>query len=115
MAKIGHHADYSLCKMGSLGQKLKMPKSCEKRFYEHFTVVCKKLLGKTPNIRKMRAFENGQKWPPRKGYSLCKMGSLGQKLNIPKGAKNDSTTTLQLWCAKKPLQKTPNVRKMRAF
>ena len=52
---------YSLCKMVSLGQKLKMPKRCEKQFYEHNrVVVCKKPLPKTPCIRKMRAF---WKWP----------------------------------------------------
>ena len=48
---------YSLCKMVSLGQKLKMPKTCEKRFYKNITVVlCKKPLEKTPNIREMRRF-----------------------------------------------------------
>ena len=44
---------YSPCKMVSLGQKLKMPKRCEKRFYDHIrVVVCKKPLKKTLNIRK---------------------------------------------------------------
>ena len=39
--------------MVSLGQKLKMPKTCEKRFYKNIRVVlCKKPLQKTPNIRK---------------------------------------------------------------
>ena len=61
--KIGHlakaiaHASkgYSLCKMVSLGQKLKMPKTCEKPFYKNIKVVlCKKPLEKTPNIRAMR-------------------------------------------------------------
>ena len=48
---------YSLCKMVSLGQKLKIPKRCEKRLYDHNrVVVCKKPLQKTPIIRKMRAF-----------------------------------------------------------
>ena len=63
--KIGHlekaiaHAckGYSLCKMVSLGQKLKIPKTCEKRFYKNIGVVlCKKPLQKTPNIREMRPF-----------------------------------------------------------
>ena len=36
---------YSPCKMLSLGQKLKMPKMWEKRFYDHIeVVVCKKPL-----------------------------------------------------------------------
>ena len=48
---------YSLSKMVSLGQKLKMPKTCEKRFYKNIRVVlCKKRLKKTPNIREMRRF-----------------------------------------------------------
>ena len=48
---------YSLCKMVSLGQKLKMPKRCEKRYYEHIrVVVSKKPLQKTPNIRKRKTF-----------------------------------------------------------
>ena len=48
---------YRLCKVATLGQKLKMPKTCEKRFYNHIrVVVCKKRLGKTLNIGKMRAF-----------------------------------------------------------
>ena len=43
--------------MVSLGQKLKWPKTCEKRFYEHIRVVlCKKPLMKAPNIKEMRAF-----------------------------------------------------------
>ena len=48
---------YRLCKMVSLGQKFKWPKTCEKRFYKHVRVVlCKKPLEKTPNIPEMRPF-----------------------------------------------------------
>ena len=40
--------------MVSLGQKLKMPKKCEKPSYKIVRVVlCKKPLEKTPNIRKI--------------------------------------------------------------
>ena len=28
-------------------------------------------------FKKLEHFENGQKWPQCKGYSPCKMGSLG--------------------------------------
>ena len=60
MAKNGHNAKaytISPCKILSLGQKRKLPKTCEKRFYKHFKVVlCKKRLEKTANIRKMRGF-----------------------------------------------------------
>ena len=43
--------------MVSLGQKLKMPKTCEKHIYKNIRVVlCKKPLEKTPNIREMSQF-----------------------------------------------------------
>ena len=52
---------YSPWKMVILDQKLKRPKTCEKRFYYHISNVAgKKPLEKTLNIRKMRAF---LKWP----------------------------------------------------
>ena len=51
--KIGHHAckRYSLCKIITLGQKLKFQKTCQNPFYKSFKVVlCKKPLQKTLNI-----------------------------------------------------------------
>ena len=57
--KIGHHAckGYSLCKILTLGQKLKFQKTCQNPFYKSFRVVlCKKPLQKTLNIREMRPF-----------------------------------------------------------
>ena len=48
---------YSLCKIVSLGQKLEMPKPCEKPFYKNIRVVLwKKLLQKTPDIWEIRQF-----------------------------------------------------------
>jgi len=48
---------YGLCKIVSLGQKMKMPKTCENPFYKDIRVVLwKKLLEKTPNILEMREF-----------------------------------------------------------
>ena len=94
--KIGHlakamaHAKaiYSLWKMVSLGQKLKMPKTCEKPFHKNIRdVLCKKPLQKTPNIREMSYFKNRPSckgYSPCKGYSLWKMVTLGQKLKMPK-------------------------------
>jgi len=44
---------YSPCKILSLGQKMKFPKTCEKRFYKHIKVVlCKRQLEKAAHIRK---------------------------------------------------------------
>ena len=57
--KIGHHAckGYSLCKILTLGQKLKFQKTCQNPFYKSFRVVlCKKPLQKTLNTREMRPF-----------------------------------------------------------
>ena len=48
---------YSPCKILSLGQKIKMPKTWEKRLDKHIKVaLCKKRMIKTASIRKMRAF-----------------------------------------------------------
>ena len=93
---------YSPCKILTSGQKLKLPKTWQKSLYKHIRVVlCKKWLQKTANIWEMGAF---WKWP--------KMGTLqrlqpmqnnhfGSKIkNAKKGAKNDSTTTLELLCSK---------------
>ena len=53
LLKIGHLAKAIV----SLGQKLKKPKTCEKRFYKNIRVVlCKKPFEKTPNIREMKRF-----------------------------------------------------------
>ena len=106
--------------MVSFGQKLKMPKTCKKAIYKRLRVVlCKKPLEKiptiqkmrqekTPNIRKMRRF-----WKlalsPWKGYSRCKMISLGQNIKKPLYKK-----TRVVLC-KKPRAKTPNIREKRLF
>ena len=44
-------------------------------------------------------FENGQKWPQCKGYSPCKILSLGKKKCL-KPTKNLSRNTLELFNAK---------------
>ena len=57
--KIGHHAckGYSLCKILTLGQKLKFQKTCQNPFYKSFRVVlCEKPLQKTLNTREKRPF-----------------------------------------------------------
>ena len=64
--------------------------------------VRKTALKKHQILQKLLEFENR---PSCKGYSLCKMVSLGQKLKMPKHAKNDSTRTLELLCAKKRSKK----------
>ena len=121
--------------MVTLGQELKMQKHMLKTFLQDIAVVlCRKRLQKTSNIRKMRPFENWQKWPPSKGYItfakwslwvknwavvLCikRLQKTAQKLKMQK-TKNMLQTFLQdiaVVLCKKRLQKTANIRKMRPF
>ena len=104
---------YRLCKMVSLGENFKWPKTREKRFYKDARVLlCKKPLEKTPNIREMRPFKIQ---PSCKGYRLCKMVSLGQKLKWPKTCEKRFCKLVRVVLCKKSLQKTPNIREMRPF
>ena len=92
-----------LCKMVSLAQKLKWPKTSEKRFCKHVRVVlCKKPLEKSPNIQKWDHFEN---WPSSKAYRLCKMVSLAQKLTWPKTCEKRFYKHVRVVLCKKPLKK----------
>ena len=68
---------YSFCKMLTLGQKLKFKNTCEKRLLNNIRVVLCKI-----TLQKTQGFENRKNWSQRKGYSLCKMVSLGQKLKF---------------------------------
>ena len=76
----------SLCKMVSLGHKLKLPKICEKRLFKDNAVGVMQKTGSKKHLifEKWDDSKNGQKWPLCMGYSLCKMVSLGQKLKSPK-------------------------------
>ena len=50
---------YSHWKMVNLGQKIKLPKTCEKRFYKHITdVLCKNGSKKQLIFEKWDDFEN---------------------------------------------------------
>ena len=105
---------YRPCKMVSLGQKFKMPQTCEKPFYRNVTVVLrKKPLEKTPNIREMRPFWKSPM--SGKGYRPCKMVSLGQKLKMPKTCEKPFYRNIRVVLRKKPVKKKPNIREMRPF
>ena len=57
MATMQNTQNNCPCKILSLGEKIKLPKTCETRFYKHVKVgVCKKRIEETVNIRKLRAF-----------------------------------------------------------
>ena len=50
----------------------------------HYSCIMQKTAPKPLIFEKWDSFENLQKWPQCKAYSLCKMVSLGQKLKMPK-------------------------------
>ena len=123
--KLGHLAKaithekaiYSLCKMVSFGQKLKMPKHAKNRSKRTLKLFCAKNSSKKNQIfEKWDKFENR---PSCKGYSLCigyslcKMVSLGQKVKMPKTCEKPFYKNIKVVVCKTPLAKTPNIRQMR--
>ena len=107
---------YRLCKIVTLGQKLKMHKNMLKTFLQHIADVYAKNGSKKQLIfEKWEHFENCQKWPPSKGYSLSKIVTLGQKLKMHKNMLKTFLQHIAVVLCKKRLQKTANIRKIRAF
>ena len=107
---------YSHWKGVSLAQKVKMPKRCENHSTTTLQLLCARSRSKKHLIfEKWENFENGQNWPWWKGYSLCKIVNLAQKLKIQKKWEKRLYDHIRVVVCKKPLQKTPNIRKMRAF
>ena len=104
---------HSLCKIVTLAQKLKMQKNMLKTFLQHIAVVlCKKNGSKNRLIfEKWDYFENCQKWPPSKGYSLCKIVTFAQKLKMQKNMLKRFYITLQLVYVKNGSKKQLRVEK----
>ena len=115
--KIGHHAckGYSPCKILTFSQKLKLKKTCQNPFYKSFTVVlCKKTFPEnTKYSRNEIIFKTGHH--ACKGYSPCKILTFAQKLKFKKTCQNPFYKSFTVVLCKKPLQKTLNIREMRAF
>ena len=106
---------YSLCKILNLGQKFKLPKTCQNRFCKLIrNILCKTPLQKTPNIPEMRRFWNR---PSCKGYrlcmGLCKILNLSQRFKLPKTCQNRFCKLIKNILCKTPLEKTPNIPEMR--
>ena len=107
---------YSLCKMVSLRQKIKLPKTCVKRLQKHITAVLFKTRSKKHLIfEKWDDFENRQKWPPCKGYSLSKMVSLRQNIKLPQTCVKRLYKHITFVLCKRRLEKTANIRKIGRF
>ena len=156
--------------MVSLAQKFKWLKTCEKRLYKRVRVVlCKKTAGKNTkysrnetiwkigHLAKARDFAKWSVWvknskgqtrskndststlelfcaknrlkkhqifekwdhlenrPSWKGYRLCKMVSLAQKVKMPKRCEKRFYKHVRVVLCKKLHEKTPNIREMRPF
>ena len=71
---------------GQFGSKIKNAKSMRKTAVEaHYSCFMQKTAQKKQIIfEKWDHFENWQKWPQCKGYSLCKMVSFDQKFKMRK-------------------------------
>ena len=108
---------YRFFKMVSLVQKLKWPKTCAKRVFKKTKVLCKNPLEKNEIFEKWDDFENPPSckgYGPCKGCSPCKMFTFKSKIKMSKNmrktvVKEDKSSV------EKPLEKTPNIRKMRRF
>ena len=107
---------YSL-QSGQFGSKIKIAKSMRKTAVEaHYSCIMQKNCSKKQLIfEKSHHFENWQKGPQCKGYSLCKMVSLGQKLKMPKTCDKRFYKHIRLVLCKKRLQKAANIWEMRPF
>ena len=115
--KIGHRTckGYSPCKILTLAQKLKFQNTCQNPFYKSFRVV---FVQKTaPKTTKYSRNESILKIGHHacKGYSPCKILTLAQKLKFQKTCQNPFCKSFRVVLCKKPLQKTVNIREMRAF
>ena len=76
---------HSLCKMVSLGQKLKMPKTCDKRLYKHIRLVlCKKRLQKPANVWEVRPLWELAKTATMQWLWPLQSGQFRSKIKIAK-------------------------------
>ena len=66
-------------------------------------------------LEKGEHFENGQKWPPSKGYRLYKIVTLGQKLKMHKNMLKRFYNTLRLFYAKNGSKKHLILEKSKQF
>ena len=97
------------------GSKIKIPKNMSKSILQIIYSCC---VQKTaPKNTKYSKNESILKidHPACKGYSPCKILTLAQKLKFQKPCQNPFYKSFTVVLCKKPLQKTPNIREIRAF
>ena len=107
---------YSLWKIVSFAQKLKMAKTCENDSTSTLQLFYAKNGSKKPLIfEKWDHLENWQKWPLSIGYGLYKMASWAQKLKMRKICAKRLYKNFTVALCKNLLQKTANIREMSPF
>ena len=114
--KIGHHAckGYSSCKIVTLPQKLKFQKTSKSIVEIIWSCSVQKTAPKnTKYSRNESILKIGHH--ACKGYSPCKILTLAQKLKFQITCQNPFYKSFGVVLCKKPLQKTLNIREMRAF
>ena len=115
--KIGHHAckRYSPCKILTLAGKLKFQKNMSKSILKMIKScsVQKTARKNTKYSRNESILKIGHH--ACKGYSPCKILTLAPKLKFKKTCQNPFFKSFTVVLCKKPLQKTLNIREMRAF
>ena len=97
------------------GSKIKIPKNMSKSILQIISScsVQKTAPKNTKYSRKESIWKLGH--PACKGYSPCKFLTLGKKFNFQKTCQNPFYKSFRVLLCKKPLQKTLNIREMRAF
>ena len=97
------------------GSKIKIPKTMSKSILQiiYSCSVQKTAPKDTKYSRNERVLKIGHR--ACKGYSPCKILTLAQKLKFQKTCQNPIYKSFTVDLCKKPLQKTPNIREMRAF
>ena len=115
--KIGHHAckGYSPCKILTLAQELIFQKHVKIHSTNHLQLFSAKKIA--PKNTKYSRNESILKIGHHvcKGYSPCKILTLAQKLKFQKKCQNPFFKSFTVVLCKEPLQKTPNIREIRAF
>ena len=110
--KIGHHAK-AIAQAKSLlwVKNYNSKKHVRIHSTNHLELFCAKNCFKKHQIfQKRDHVKNG---PSCKGYSPCKILTLGQKLKFRKTCQNPFYKSFRVVLCKKLLQKTPNIREMR--
>ena len=113
--KVGHHAKAVAHAKSSVWVKKKIPKNCLKSILQiiYSCSVKKKNCSKKHQI--FEKWDHFEKRPSCKGYSPCKILTLGQKLKFQKTCQNPFYKSFTDGLCKKLLEKRPNIREMRPF